>query len=177
MSARWVTWIEGEGGEEAATVELVSRSDDAIVARIETKSGVREVRFAIASRYDNGERLLRQDSRSTAAWVGPALRDERTINIARKDIVVRAKRELDAVLGAGDDGAGSGAVSVAMPGRVVKVLAQLGDKVDKGQAVLIVEAMKMENEVKAKRTGTVVAVHVAEGASVEGGKVLMEIGD
>ncbi len=173
MSARWVTWIE----DEAATVELVSKTDDAIVARIETASGVREVRFAIASRYTNGERLVRQEGRSTAAWIGPELRDERTISVARKDIVVRAKRELDAVLGAGDDGAGSGAVSVAMPGRVVKVLAQVGDKVDKGQPVLIVEAMKMENEVKAKRAGTVLTVLVAEGSSVEGGKVLMEIGD
>ncbi len=173
MSARWVTWIE----DEAATVELVSKTDDAIVARIETVSGVREVRFAIASRYANGERLVRQEGRSTAAWIGPELRDERTISVARKDIVVRAKRELDAVLGAGDDGAGSGAVSVAMPGRVVKVLAQVGDKVDKGQPVLIVEAMKMENEVKAKRAGTVLTVLVAEGSSVEGGKVLMEIGD
>lgn len=173
MSARWVTWID----DEAATVELVSKTDDAIVARIETKAGVREVRFAIASRYPNGERLVRQDGRSTAAWVGPELRDERTISVARKDIVVRTKRELDAVLGAGDDGAGSGAVSVAMPGRVVKVLANVGDKVDKGQPVLIVEAMKMENEVKTKRAGTVIALHVAEGSSVEGGKILMEIGD
>lgn len=173
MSARWVTWVD----DEAVTVELVERSAGHVVARLETKSGVREVRFEIPVRSDNGERVLRHpDGRPTAAWVGAEQRGERTIAIAGRDIVVRARRELDAWLSAGDDAAGSGAVTVAMPGRVVKILAQVGEHVDKGQPVLIIEAMKMENEVKARRAGVVQVVNVVEGGSVEGGRVLMEIG-
>jgi biotin carboxyl carrier protein len=64
-----------------------------------------------------------------------------------------------------------------MPGRVVKLMARVGDAVEKGQALIIIEAMKMENEVKAKRAGTVRAVLVAEGESVEGGRTLIEVGD
>lgn len=173
MSARWVTWVN----EEAATVELVERSAGHVVARIETKDGVREVRFELPVRSDNGERVLRDaDGRPTAAWIGPELRGERTIAVAGRDIVGRARRELDAWLSAGDDAAGSGAVTVAMPGRVVKILAQVGEHVEKGQPVLIIEAMKMENEVKARRSGVVKGVNVAEGGSVEGGRILMEIG-
>jgi len=173
MSARWVTWID----DEAVTVELVHNDGKQVVARLESKAGTREVSFEIARRSATGERFVRHaDGSATAAWVGPELRNERTVNVARKDIVVRAQRELDAWLGAGDDKAGSGAVSVAMPGRVVKLLAKVGDAVEKGQPVLIVEAMKMENEVKAKRAGVVTVIHVAEGGSVEGGKILMEIG-
>lgn len=172
MSARWVTWID----DEAATVELVSTRDGKVVARVEIGTAVREVSFEIALAQANGERLLRTgEGRSSAAWIGPELRDERTVSVARKDIVVRTKRELEAWLHSGDDGAGSGAVSVAMPGRVVKLLAKVGDVVEKGQPVLIVEAMKMENEVKAKRAGVVQSVLVVEGAPVEGGKILMEI--
>jgi biotin carboxyl carrier protein len=178
MSARWVTWI----GAEAATVELVERGDAHVVARIETDSGVREVRFAVVLRQHNGEALVRlPDGRGRASWVGPPgqsgpARAVRTVSVDGRDVVVRALRELDAWLGADDDGAGSGAVTVAMPGRVVKVLAQVGDHVDKGEPVMIVEAMKMENEVKAPRGGVVKAVAVREGAAVEGGAVLMEIG-
>jgi len=60
-----------------------------------------------------------------------------------------------------------------MPGRVVKYLVAEGDAVVAGQAVVIVEAMKMENEVKAKGEGTVSRVHVAAGATVESNAVLL----
>ncbi len=60
-----------------------------------------------------------------------------------------------------------------MPGRLVKNLVNVGDVVGAGQSVAIVEAMKMENEVKAKKGGTVAKVHVAAGATVEGNAVLV----
>ncbi|MEI8256118.1 MAG: biotin/lipoyl-containing protein [Deltaproteobacteria bacterium] len=60
-----------------------------------------------------------------------------------------------------------------MPGRVVKVLVAVGDTVGPGQSVIIVEAMKMENEVRAKKGGVVTRVHFAAGATVEGNAVLV----
>ena len=63
-----------------------------------------------------------------------------------------------------------------MPGKVVKVLVKEGEAVKAGQGVIVVEAMKMENELKAPRDGTVVQVAVQEGATVEAGQMLATIG-
>ena len=60
-----------------------------------------------------------------------------------------------------------------MPGKVVKVLVQAGDLVAARQGVVVVEAMKMENELKAARAGTVKEVRAIEGATVEAGSVLV----
>lgn len=60
-----------------------------------------------------------------------------------------------------------------MPGKIVKVLVKVGDEVAIKQGVVIVEAMKMENELKAPRAGTVKEVKAVEGASVEAGSVLV----
>jgi biotin carboxyl carrier protein len=62
-----------------------------------------------------------------------------------------------------------------MPGRVVKVLVAKGDSVGVGQGLLVLEAMKMENEVRARIAGTVADVHVAAGATVEGGARLLTL--
>ena len=60
-----------------------------------------------------------------------------------------------------------------MPGRVVQVLVSEGDEVAPGQGVVIVEAMKMENELKAERAGVVERVLVSAGDLVEGGAELV----
>jgi biotin carboxyl carrier protein len=59
-------------------------------------------------------------------------------------------------------------VKSPMPGRVVKVLVQPGDEVAAGQALMVIEAMKMENELKAKAPGRVRTVHVKMGEAVDG---------
>ena len=66
-------------------------------------------------------------------------------------------------------------VRAPMPGRVVRVMVKPGDTVERGQALLVLEAMKMENEVKAKDTATVAEVHVAEGATVEANAKLVTL--
>ncbi len=60
-----------------------------------------------------------------------------------------------------------------MPGRVVRIAVQVGDTVEQDQGVVVVEAMKMENELRATAPGKVVEVLVQEGATVEGGKTLL----
>jgi len=68
-----------------------------------------------------------------------------------------------------------GHVTTTMPGNIVEVLVQVGDKVEAGRAVLITEAMKMETEIHATISGTVKEVHVAKGDRVTPGEVLIEI--
>lgn len=72
-------------------------------------------------------------------------------------------------------GKGDGVVTSPMPGRVLKVLVQEGEAVTVGTPLVVVEAMKMENELFAERDGTVAKVFVSPGANVEGGAKLLEI--
>jgi biotin carboxyl carrier protein len=60
-----------------------------------------------------------------------------------------------------------------MPGRVVRVLVKAGDAVAAGQPLVVIEAMKMENELRAAAAVTIETVHVSEGASVEGRALLV----
>jgi biotin carboxyl carrier protein len=66
-------------------------------------------------------------------------------------------------------------VSVPMPGKVIAVLVSEGDSVERGQGLVIVEAMKMENEVRSPIGGTVKEVKVKSGDAVEGGAVLLVV--
>lgn len=72
-------------------------------------------------------------------------------------------------------GAADRVIKSPMPGRVVKVLIAKGDVIAAGQGLLVLEAMKMENEVKAKAPGTVAEVHVVAGAAVEGNAKLVTL--
>lgn len=73
--------------------------------------------------------------------------------------------------------AGNGApVESPMPGKILKIMAPAGTSVTKGQTIMILEAMKMENEIPAPCDGTVSSVNVTEGASVNTGDVLALIG-
>ncbi|MGH7271414.1 MAG: biotin/lipoyl-containing protein [Polyangiaceae bacterium] len=71
--------------------------------------------------------------------------------------------------------AGERVIKSPMPGRVVKVLVAKGDTVKAGQGLVVLEAMKMENEVRAKADGVVAAVHVTQGAAVEGSAKLITL--
>jgi pyruvate carboxylase subunit B len=68
-----------------------------------------------------------------------------------------------------------GCVTTAMPGTIVEVKVKAGDKVQAGFPVLVIEAMKMENEIQAPKSGVVVAVHVKKGDSVTPDESLLEI--
>lgn len=81
---------------------------------------------------------------------------------------MRARRKKKAGLGAGGK-----EIRSPMPGRVVKLLVAVGDEVAEGDACVVVEAMKMENELRAPTAGTVQAIHAEEGASVEGQALLV----
>jgi pyruvate carboxylase subunit B len=69
----------------------------------------------------------------------------------------------------------SGCVTTAMPGTIVAVKVKVGDTVKAGDGVLVIEAMKMENEIQASTTGTVVAVHVTKGDNVTPDESLLEV--
>ena len=59
-----------------------------------------------------------------------------------------------------------------MPGKIVRLLVKEGDAVEPGQGIVVMEAMKMQNELKAQRAGAVTSLPIAEGATVAAGEVL-----
>ena len=72
-------------------------------------------------------------------------------------------------------GPGPSKVTAAMPGRVVRLLVAEGDTVEAGQGLVVVEAMKMENEVGSPKAGKVTSLEVEAGQSVEGGATLVVV--
>ena len=69
-------------------------------------------------------------------------------------------------------GAGSVKINAPMPGKILSVKASVGQAVKKGDTIMVLEAMKMENEIPAPADGTIASIDVKEGASVEAGAVL-----
>jgi biotin carboxyl carrier protein len=94
---------------------------------------------------------------------------------ARFRATVRDPRSLRSRRQGEDSGHGIKKISAPMPGKVVRILAGLGTEVESGQAVLVIEAMKMQNELKSPKRGKVKKISVGEGAAVEAGQVLAEI--
>ena len=73
------------------------------------------------------------------------------------------------------DAHGRASLAAAMPGKIVRVLVAVGDEVVAGQGIMVVEAMKMQNELKAPRDGRVTAIQVKESDSVNAGAILATI--
>ena len=95
-------------------------------------------------------------------WVGPV----------RYAAEVRDPRSLRGRKGAGIDDAGPKKLVAPMPGKVVRVMVVQGEQVEAGQGILVMEAMKMQNEIKSPKKGTMQKIVAYEGASVNPGDVL-----
>ncbi len=76
-----------------------------------------------------------------------------------------------------EEGGADREIRAPMPGLVLRLLVAAGDTVEAGQSVAVLEAMKMENELKAPAAGTIAAVHTEEGAAVGKNDLLIELGE
>jgi biotin carboxyl carrier protein len=90
-------------------------------------------------------------------------------------VVDERTRHIRSLTGGADRQRRPGALRAPMPGLVVRVLVEPGQAVSGGGGVVVLEAMKMENELKATADGTVKAVRVRPGEPVEKGQVLVEL--
>jgi acetyl/propionyl-CoA carboxylase alpha subunit len=88
---------------------------------------------------------------------------------------VEDPRSLQGRRGGGQGAQGPRPVKAPMPGRVVRLLVEVGDEVAEGQGVVVIEAMKMQNELKASKAGRVAKVGVAVGDTVGSGDVLLVV--
>jgi pyruvate carboxylase subunit B len=91
-------------------------------------------------------------------------------------VVDERTRHIEGLTGRGQSRGGPGTLNAPMPGMVVRVLAAAGQVVEAGQGLVVLEAMKMENELRAPAAGVVQSVAVTAGQTVEKGQLLMEFG-
>jgi biotin carboxyl carrier protein len=143
---RWLCRLDGR----AVEVDAVLARPDVLSLRIGNKA------YEIKSEQAGGGK----DS-DWHVWVG----SERFASEVRDPRSLRSRARLA-------DEQGPRKLTAPMPGKVVRVLAREGDEVEAGAGVLVVEAMKMQNEIRSPKKGTIQKMHAAEGVAVNAGDVL-----
>lgn len=120
--------------------------------------------------------LLKHENKIYQIFVAPNEKkgEPFVVNVGNNDFEINLidPKRMRSAAGAGEDAGGAAEIKTAMPGKVVRVLVEAGAAIEKGDGVLIVEAMKMQNEMKAPKDGTVKEIRVVEGATVNAGDVL-----
>ena len=120
--------------------------------------------------------LMKHEGKIFETFVVPTDRPDqpKKVSVNGNDIEVRLidPKRLRGSRGDDDDGDGLAEIRSAMPGKLVRVLSPAGSSVEKGDGVLVVEAMKMQNELKAPKAGTVKEIRFGEGATVSAGDIL-----
>ncbi|MBK9154200.1 MAG: biotin/lipoyl-binding protein [Chloracidobacterium sp.] len=165
--------LRAEIGDEKLEVEL-HRDGDTLVAAIDG----REYRLEV-SEPEPGVLLFKNEGKITEALVSArnGLGDptEVTIRGRTHEVKLIDPKRLRGSAGGADQGDGAAEIRTAMPGKVVRIVVGPGSEVAKGDGVIVVEAMKMQNELKSPKAGVVKEVRVAEGATVTAGDVLAVI--
>lgn len=132
-----------------------------------------------ASEPEPGVFLFKHDNRVYEAVVtDPVVSgDPLNVRIGEREYEIRLTdpKRLRSTGGDTDSADGPAQIKTAMPGKVVRILVAPGAVLEKGDGVLIVEAMKMQNELKAPKAGTVKEIRVQEGATVAAGDILATI--
>ena len=119
------------------------------------------------------------EGRSYSGTLPPAARAQRTasreiiVNGRTLAVDVRDPRKLRGRSSA--SGSGRQTIAAPMPGRVIRILVEAGQEVEAGQGLIVVEAMKMQNEMKSPKSGKVLEVKTSEGSAVSAGDALLVI--
>jgi biotin carboxyl carrier protein len=159
-------------GDRIATLELLSRNGNKVEVKIDDKSYILdmlEVENGIYSVLKNGvsynlELLQKANAKQYEIHTHNESFDVEIIDAESKYLMSR---------GVTDDDDGGNSISSPMPGKIVKILVQVGDKVKEGTTVIIVEAMKMQSEYKVKTDRVIIDILVKEGDAVDGNQPLV----
>jgi biotin carboxyl carrier protein len=156
-------------GDAKRTIEVEEREGQLSVT-VEGVTRTLTVRTLGPGRYSwiDGTRVVSAEVEKIGEKLAVTLRGE-TITV---DLVEASREEVPVLAPAGRRASGPTSLRAPMAGRVVKLLARPGDPVKAGQGVVVIEAMKMENEVRATREGRLRELKISEGAAVESGEEL-----
>ena len=151
-STKWVEEVLDLSGVEAPKAPAVDGDDSGPLVQRNTTVEVNGKRFDVRMWVPEGQTVVAAGGAKAAK-----------------------KPARSASAGAGAAGGGSGSVTAPMQGTIVKVLVAVGDQVEVGQSVVVLEAMKMENQIAAEKAGTVKEVKVTAGVTVGAGDVVVVI--
>jgi biotin carboxyl carrier protein len=165
--------IQAQFGENTHQVEI-RRDGDRVVAWVDNREHDIEV-----SEPEPNVFLFKENGKIHEFFVAPRTLPDAPVTVSGRYGDVEVKlidpkrlRGGSAVAGAAD---GTAEIKTMMPGKVVRIIAKPGDQVEKGDPVLVVEAMKMQNDLKSPKAGTVKEIRVQEGSTVGAGEVLAVI--
>jgi biotin carboxyl carrier protein len=168
---RYYVSLEPDSQAKPVVVDLVELPSGALEARIDDRPVELDVAYLgaqLSARVDG--QVVDLTIEGSPPEVGAVASGHRSYVRVESERMRAAEQAKKATVGAGDR-----VVKAPMPGRVVKVLVAKGDVVEVGRGLVVLEAMKMENEVRAKVAGTVAEVHVKPGATVEGSAKLVTL--
>ena len=162
--------LEAEIGENRHQIEL-TRNGESVSVVIDGQSYDVEISEPEPNTY-----LIKKDGKIYEAYVAPTDRQGRskkvTIRGREFEVILIDPKRLRGIAAGGEHADGSAEIKTAMPGKVVRLLLEVGSPVEKGDGVLVVEAMKMQNELKSPKAGTVKEFRVTEGDTVSAGDIL-----
>ena len=172
-TTRYTTSLKGQKNAPAVPIEIESLGDGRYVAQV---NGTRYeldslvLPHGAVSMLANGESYAvefeeRKDGEVVVLLQGQVTRvdvaDERTLRLRAANVGFSVE--------------GKQTLTAPMPGKVVKVLVKQGQTVEEGQGLIVVEAMKMENELKSPKAGKVLEIAIKEGVAVESGARLVVV--
>ncbi len=151
---------------EKLDVEVV-RGDGTVTATVDGREYSLDVSYPEANIY-----TFRSGSQLTEAFVSPG-----KVVVAGHEFEIELidTKRLRGSRVENDSAEGIAEIKTAMPGKVVRILVTAGDEVQKGDGVLVVEAMKMQNEMKSPKDGIVKEIRTTEGSTVIAGDILAVI--
>ena len=168
----------GSSKKRKYRADLGERQIELSIEGDEVQVDDRRLGFAHESLSDQHISLI-LDGRSYSAVVIPDRDGRYRVVIGGKEFEIQLKDERDLLLEryglAEAAGAGAQAIRAPMPGLVLSIAVEPGQEVQRGSGLAVLEAMKMENELRAEHDGVVKAVHVAPGDAVGKSDLLMEI--
>lgn len=152
----------------------IERDGEKVFARVEKREYELE-----ASEVEPNVYLLKHENQIFEIFVEPQTDKNAPYKVKVKDhefeINLTDPKRLRGSNAAGGASDGIIEIKTAMPGKVVRVLAEAGAEIKAGESVVVVEAMKMQNEMKSPKDGTIKEIRFAEGATVNAGDVLAVI--
>jgi biotin carboxyl carrier protein len=165
--------LKAQVGDEVHEVEI-QQDGRRVFARVDGREYELDVSEPEPNVY-----LLKHEKKIHEIFVSPRPTPDSTYMVASASGDIEVKivdpKRLRGSGAAGGSTDGAAEIRTLMPGKVVRLISAVGDAVEKGDPVMVVEAMKMQNDLKAPKAGTIKEIRVAEGATVAAGDVLAVI--
>jgi biotin carboxyl carrier protein len=161
--------LQAEIDGQFVQIEL-KHENGSLIAAVDGRAIEAEV-----SEPEPGVFLFKTGGRVVEVFVGPFADDKATVSVRGSDHEIRLTdpKRLRGSADSAEAAGGRAEIKTAMPGKVVRILAAEGDEVQKGDGLIVVEAMKMQNEMRSPKHGRVTGIRVKEGDTVGAGDLLL----